>query len=179
MLCFRTLHLVGYNFPFLPCFSLIPNPKKGSTKDCSNHWTIALISRKVMLKILHARLQYHVYQKLPGVQAGLRKGRRTRSQITNICWIIEKTRESQKNIYLCFTEYAKAFGFVDHDKLWKALREVGIPDHLTCLWGNLCAGQEATVRTLYGTTDWFRIEKENDRIVYCFPVYLTYTLSTS
>ena len=93
------------------------------------------------------------------VQAGFRKGRGTRDQIANIHWIIEKAREFQKNIYLCFIDYAKAFDYVDHDKLWKALREMGIPDHLTCLLRNLYTGQEATVRTLYGTTDWFKIEK--------------------
>ena len=93
------------------------------------------------------------------VQAGFRKGRGTRDQIANIHWIIEKAREFQKNIYLCFIDYAKAFDYVDHDKLWKALREMGIPDHLTCLLRNLYSGQEATVRTLYGTTDGFRIEK--------------------
>ena len=93
------------------------------------------------------------------VQAAFKKGRGTRDQIANIHWIIEKAREFQKNIYLCFIDYAKAFDYVDHDKLWKALREMGIPDHLTCLLRNLYTGQEATVRTLYGTTDWFKIEK--------------------
>ena len=112
-----------------------------------------------MLKILHARLQHYVNQELPDVQAGFRKGRGTRDQIANIHWIIEKAREFQKNIYLCFIDYGKAFHSVDHDKLWKALREMGIPDHLTCLLRNLYVGQEATVRTLYGTTDWFKIEK--------------------
>ena len=102
---------------------IIPVPKKGSTKECANHLTTALISHasKVMLKILYARLHYYANQELLGVQAGFRKGRGTRDQITNICWIIEKAREFQKNIYLCFTDYAKAFGCVDHDKLWKAL----------------------------------------------------------
>ena len=112
-----------------------------------------------MLKILHARLQHYVNQELPDVQAGFRKGRRTRDQIANILWIIEKVREFQKNIYLCFIDYTKAFDCVDHDKLWKALREMEIPDHLTCLLRNLYVGQEATVRTLYGTSDWFKIEK--------------------
>ena len=93
------------------------------------------------------------------VQPGFRKGRGTRDQIANIRWIIEKAREFQKNIYLCFIDYTKAFDCVDHDKLWKALWETGIPDHLTCHLRNLYAGQEATVRTLYGTTDWFKIEK--------------------
>ncbi|MES9294336.1 reverse transcriptase domain-containing protein [Cutibacterium acnes] len=98
-------------------------------------------------------------RELPDVQAGFRKGRGTRDQIANICWIIEKAREFQKNIYFCFIDYAKAFGCVDHNKLWKILKEVGIPDYLTCLLGNLYAGQEATVRTRHGTTDWFQIEK--------------------
>ena len=136
-------------------------PKKGSTKECANHWTTALISHasKVMLKILHARLQHYVNQELPDVQAGLRKGRGTRKQIANICWIIEKAREFQKNIYLCFIDYTKAFDCVDHDKLWKALREMEIPDPLTCILRNLYVRQEATVRTLYGKTDWFKIKK--------------------
>ena len=93
------------------------------------------------------------------VQAGFRKGRGTRDQIANIHWIIEKAREFQKNIYLCFIDYAKAFDYVDHDKLWKALREMGVPDHLTCLLRNLYAGQKAAVRTLYAITDWFKIKK--------------------
>ena len=113
-----------------------------------------------MLKILQARLQQYVNHELPGVQAGFRKGRGTRDQIVNICWIIEKARELQKNIYFCFIDYAKAFDCVDHNKLWKILREMGMPDHLTCLLRNLYAGQEATVRTGHGTTDWFQIGKE-------------------
>ena len=96
---------------------------------------------------------------LPDVQAGFRKGRGTRDQIANICWIIEKAREFQKNIYFCFIDYAKAFDCVDHNKLWKILKEMGIADHLTCLLRNLYAGQEATVRTGHGTTDWFQIGK--------------------
>ena len=112
-----------------------------------------------MPKILHISLQHYVDQELPDVQAGFRKGRGTRDQIANIRWIIEKAREFQKNISLCFINYAKTFDCMDHDKLWNALREMGIPDHLTCLLRNLYAGQEATVRTLYGAIDWFRIEK--------------------
>ena len=96
---------------------------------------------------------------VPDVQAGFREGTRTRDQIANICWIMEKAREFQKNIYFCFIDYAKAFDCVDHNKLWKILKEMGIPDHLTCLLGSLYAGQEATVRTGHGTTDWFQIEK--------------------
>ena len=97
---------------------------------------------------------------LPDVQVGFRKGRGARDQVANICWIIEKTREFQKNIYFCFIDYAKAFDWVDHNKLWKFLKEMGIPDHLTCLLRNLHAGQEATVRTGHGTTDWFQIGRE-------------------
>ena len=114
---------------------------------------------KVMLKSLQARLQQYVNYELPDVQAGFRKGRGTRDQIANICWIIEKAREFQKNIYFCFTDYAKAFDCVDHNKLWKILKEMGIPDHLTCLLRNLYAGQEATVRTGHGTTGWFQMGK--------------------
>ena len=112
-----------------------------------------------MLKILHARLQHYTNQELLDVQAGFQKGRGHRDQIANICWIMEKAREFEKNIYLCFINYAKAFDCVDHDKLWKALREMGIPDHLTYPLRNLDVGQEATVRTLYGITDWFKVEK--------------------
>ena len=97
---------------------------------------------------------------LPDVQAGFRKGRGTRDQIASICWIIEKVREFQKNIYLCFIDYAKALDYVDQNKLWKILKEMGVTDHLTCLLRNLYAGQEATVRTGHGTTDWFQIGKE-------------------
>ena len=112
-----------------------------------------------MLKILQARLQQYVNRELPDVQAGFRKGRGTRDQITNICWIMEKAREFQKNIYFCFIDYAKAFDCVDCNKLWKILKEMGIPNHLTCLLRNLRAGQEAIVRTGHGTTDWFQIGK--------------------
>ena len=137
------------------------NPKKGNAKECSNYHTIALISHasKVMLKILQARLQQYVNCELPDVEAGFRKGRGTRDQIANISWIMEKAREFQKNIYFCFIDYAKAFGCVDHNKLWKILKEMGIPDHLICLLRNLYAGQEATVRTGHGTTDLFQIGK--------------------
>ena len=135
--------------------------KKGNAKEWSNYHSIALISHasKVMLKVLQARLHQHSYMncELPDVQAGFRKGRGTRDQIANIPWIMEKAREFQKNIYFCFIDYAKAF--VAHNKLWKILKELGIPDHLTCLLRNLYAGQEATVRTGHGTTDWFPIGK--------------------
>src|SRR5574341_1482998 len=112
-----------------------------------------------MLKILQARLQQYANCQLPDVQAGFRKGRGTRDQIANILWIREKAREFQKNIYFCLIDYAKASDCVDHNKLWKILKEMGIPDHLTCLLRNLHAGQEASVRTGHGTTDWFQIGK--------------------
>ena len=111
---------------------------------------------------------------LSHVQAGFRKGRGTRDQIANVRWIIEKAREFQKNIYFCFIDYAKAFDYVDRDKLWKILQEMGIPDHLTCLLRNLYVGQEATVRTGHGPTDWFQIGKEYIKAVYCHPAYLAY-----
>ena len=138
----------------------IPIPNKSNAKECSNYCTITLISRasKVMLKILQARLQQYVNQELPDVQAGFRKGRGTRDQINNICWIIEKAREFQKHIYF-FIDYAKALDCVDHSKVWKILKEMRIWDHLTCLLRNLYAGQEATVRTGHGTMDWFQIGK--------------------
>ena len=112
-----------------------------------------------MLKILQARLQQYLNQELPDVQARFRKGRGTIDQIVNPCWIIEKAREFQINNYLCFIDYAKAFDCVDRNKLWKILKEMEIPDHLTCLLKNLYASQEATVRTGYGTTDWFQSGK--------------------
>ena len=140
----------------------IPIPKKGNAKECSNYHTVALISHasKVMLKILQARLQQYVNGELPDVQAGFRKGRGTRDQIANIHWIMEKARAFQKNIYFCLIDYAKAFDCMDHNKLWKILKEMGIPDRLTCFLRNLYAGQEATVRTGHGTTDCFQIRKE-------------------
>ena len=132
-----------------------------------------------MLKILQARPQQYVNHELPDVQAGFRKDRGTRNQVANISWIIEKVRELQKNIYFCLIIYAKAFDCVDHNKLWKILLEMGIPDHLTCLLRNLYAGQEATVRTGHETTDWFQIRKGVHEAVYCHPAYLTYMQSTS
>ena len=114
---------------------------------------------EVILKILQARLQQYINRELPDVQAGFRKGRKTKDQIAKIHWIIEKAIDFQKNIYFCFIDYTKAFDCVDHDKLWKILKEMGIPDHLTCLLRNLYAGQETIVRTRYGTTDWFQIRK--------------------
>jgi len=114
---------------------------------------------KVILKIDQAKLQQDVNQELPDIQAGFRKGRGTRDQIANIRWTTEKAREFQKNITFCFIDYAKAFDCVDHNKLWKILQEMEIPDHLTCLLRNLYAGQEAMVRTGYEITDWFKIGK--------------------
>ena len=111
-----------------------------------------------MLKILQARFQQYMNHEFPDVQAGFRKGRRTRDQTANIRWIIKKAREFQKNIYFYLIDYAKAFDCVDHNKQWKILKEMGMPDHLTCHLRNLYSGQEATVRTGHGTTDWFQIE---------------------
>ena len=117
-------------------------------------------------------------RELPNVQAGFRKGKRTRDQIASICWIMEKARESQKNIYFCFIDYAKAYDCVDHNQLWKILTD-GNTRHLTCLLRNLYAGQEATVRTGHGTTDWFQIGKGVIKGIYCPPAYLTSMQSTS
>ena len=127
----------------------MPIPKKGNAKECSNFQRIAFISHasKVMLKILQARLQQYVNREISDVQTGFRKGRGARDQIANIRWIMEKAREFQKNIYFYFIDYAKAFDCVDHNKLWKILKEMGIPNYLTCLLRNLYAGQEAIVRT--------------------------------
>ena len=132
-------------------------PKNAQT----TYRTIALISHasKVMLKILQARIQQYINRELPDIQAGFRKGRGSRYQIAKISWIIEKAREFQKNFYFCFIDYAKAFDCVDHNKLWKILKEMGIADHLTCILRNLYAGQEATGRTRCGTKDWFQSGK--------------------
>ena len=130
-------------------------------KECSNYHTAVVISYtiKVMLKILQDRLQQYVNWKLPDVQPGFRKSRGARDQVANIPWITQKAREFQKNIYFFFIDYTKAFDCVDHNKLWKILKEMGIPDHLTCLLRNLYAGQEAIVRNWHGKTDWFKIGK--------------------
>ena len=137
------------------------NPKERQCQRMLRLPYIAHISHasKAMLKILQARLQQYLNCELPNVQAGFRKGRGTRDQIANICWIIEKAREFQKNMYFCLIDYAKVFDCVDHNKLRKFLKEMGIPDHLNCLLRNLYEGQEATVRTGHGTTDWFQIGK--------------------
>ena len=144
---------------------------------CLNYCTIALISHasKVMLKIFQASIQQYMNGELPDVQAGYRKGRGTRDQIANIHWIIEKAREFQKNIYFCFID----FDCVDHNKLWNILKEMGIPNHLTCLLRNLFAGQETTVRTGRGTMDWFQIGKGVCQGCICHPAYLTYMQCTS
>ena len=138
----------------------IPIPKKGNAKECSNYYTIALISHasRVMLKILQASLQQYVNHELPDVQAGFRKGRGSRDQVANIHWIMKKAREFQKNIYFCFIDYTKAFDYVDHNKLENSSRDVNTrtPD---LLLRNLYATQEATVRTGHETTDWFQIGK--------------------
>ena len=143
-------------------------------KECSNYYTIALISHtnKVMLKILQARLQQYVNWEIPHVQAGFQKGRGTRDQIANIHWIIEKAREFQKNIYFCFFDYAKTFDCVDHSKLWKILQEMGIPDHMTCLLRNMNAGQEATDRKVPGTQTGSKLGKEYVKVEYCHPLIL-------
>ena len=123
------------------------------------HKTLISHASKVMFKILQASLQQYVNHEVPDVQAGFRKGRGSRDQIANICWIMGKAKEFQKNIYFCSFDYAKAFDCVDHNKLWKILKELGILDHLTYLLRNLYVGQERTVRTGHGTTDWFQIRK--------------------
>ena len=141
---------------------------------------VILPASKVILKILQAKPQQYMNQEIPDVQAGVRKGGGTRDQTANICWIIKKAREFQKNIF-CFIDYAKAFDCVDHNNLWKILKEMERPDHLTCRLRNIYPGQEATVRTEHGTTDWFQIGKGvcQGCIVYCHPSYLTYTQGTS
>ena len=159
----------------------IPIPKKGNAKEYSYYHTISLISHaiEVMLKIFQVRLQQYVNWEIPDVQARFREARGTRDQIASIRWIIEKARKFQKNIYICFIDYVNAFDCVDHNKLRKILREMGMPDHLTFVLRNLYTGQEATVRTGHGTTDWFQIEKEYSKTVYCHPAYLTYMQITS
>ena len=157
--------------------SFIPIWKKGNAKECSNNRTIALILHvsKVMLKILQAKLQQYVNCELPDIPACFRKGRGTRDQIANIWWIIKKkNKNSRKKIFFCFIDYAKAVDGVDHNKLWKILKEMGIPDHLTCLLRKMYAGQEATVRTGHRTKDWFQLQKEYIMAVYCHPAYLNY-----
>ena len=137
----------------------------------------------VIPKILQTRLQQYVNRELSDIQTGFRKGRRTRDQIANIHWIIEKAREFQKNIYFCLIDYAKVFDCVDHNKLWKILKEMGIPDHLTCLLRNLYAGQEARVSTRHGTMDWFQIGKQVRQSCILSPclvnLYVEYTMQNT
>ena len=155
------------------------NPKERQCKDCSNYRTIALISHasKIMLKILQARFPQHINHELPDVQAGFRKGTGTRDENVNICWIIEKAREFQKNIYFCFIDYAKAFYCVHHNKLWKILKEMGILDPLICLLINLYAGQEATVRTRHGKMNWFQFGKAVRQVCILSPCLFIYMQS--
>ena len=159
----------------------IPIPKKGNAKVCSNYCTIEFISHasKEMLKILQARLQQYMNHELPDVQAGFRKERGTRDQIANILWIIEKAREFQKNICFCFINYAKAFDCVDHNKLWKILKEMGIPDHLTCLLRICMQVRKQQLELDMEQQTGSKQEKEYVKAVYCHPAYLTYLQSTS
>ena len=140
----------------------IPIPEKNNTKECSSYHTSVLISHtsKVILKFLQARLQQYRNQEPPNFQAGFRKGRGTRDQIVNICWITENAREFQENIFFCFIDYDKTFDGVDHNKLENSYKEIGIPGHLTCLLWNLYVGQEATMGTRHGKMKWLQIRKE-------------------
>ena len=160
----------------------IPIPKKNNANECSDYHKIALNSHASKVRAQNSPSQASIVcgPWIPDVQAGFRKGRGTRDQIANIRWIIEKAREFQKNIYFCFIDYAKAFDCVDHKKLWKILKEMRIPDHLTCLLRNLCAGQEAIVREL-DMKQWTgsKSGKEYVKAVYCHPAYLTCMQSTS
>ena len=158
----------------------IPVSKKGNPKECSNYCTIALISHcsKVMLKILQARLQQYVNHELPDVQSGFSKGRGTRDQIANICWIIEKAREFQKNIYFCFIDYAKAFDCVDHNKLWEILTE-RIPDHLIYLLEIYMQVKNQQLELDMEQQTGSKSGKEYIKAVCCHPAYLTYMQSTS
>ena len=136
-------------------------PKKWDTQECCNYRTVALISHasKILLKIIQQRMTSIINKELPDVQAGFRRGRGTRDQISNLRWIMEKTREYQKDVYVCFIDYSKAFDCVDHDKLWNCLKQMGIPEHLQELMWSLYENQEATVRTAFGNTNWFKIAK--------------------
>jgi len=158
----------------------IPVPKKDIVNECLKYWTIALIfcASKVMLKILQARLQQYINQEVPDVQPEFWKGRKTRDQIANILWITEKGREFPKYMYYWFIDCAKAFDCVDQIKLWKILKEMRIPDHLTCLLRNLCAGQVATVRNSHEWTG-SKLGKEYIKAIYYHCAYLTYVQSTS
>ena len=156
-------------------------PKKGNAKECSNYHTIALISHasKVILKILQARLQQYVNLELPDVQAGFRKGRGTRDQIANICWIIKNAREFQKNIYFCFIDYAKAFDCVDHNKLWKILKEREYQTTWPASWGICMQVRKQQLELDMEQKTGSKQEKEYIKAVYCHPAYLTSMQSTS
>ena len=158
----------------------IPIPKKGNAKECSNYRTIVLITHtsKEMLKIPKDRLQQYMNHELPDVQAGFRKAEET-DQIDNICWLIKKARECQQNIYFCFIDHAKAFDCVDHNKLWKILKKMGIPDYLTCLLINMNAGQKQQLELGMEQQTGSKSGKEYIKAVYCHPAYLTYMQSTS
>ena len=146
----------------------IPIPKKGNAKECSTYCTVVLISHasKVMLKILQARFQQYVNQELTDIQAGFWRGRGTRDQIANIHWTMEKAKEFQKNIYFCFTDYTKAFDCVDHNKLWKILQDMGIPDHLTCLLRDLYAGHKQQLEPDMGQQTGSKLGKKNVKAEY-------------
>ena len=153
----------------------------GSAKNCSNYCTVALISHafKVMLKIIQVRLQQYMNQEIPGVQAGFRKDKGTRDQIVKFYCTIEKARQFQKNIYFCFIDYAKAFDCVVHNKLWKILKEMGIPDHLTCLLKNWYACQEQQLEPEVEQWTGSNLGKEYVKAEYCHPTYVVYMQSTS
>ena len=159
----------------------IPVPKKGNAKECSNYCTIALISHasKVMLKILQARLQQYVNRKVPDVQAGFRKGRGTRDQIANIHWVIEKAREFQKNIYFCFIDYAKAFDYVDHHKLWKILKRWEYQTTLLAFGETCIQFKKQQLESNMEQQTGSKLGKEYVKAVYCHPAYLTYMQNTS
>ena len=160
----------------------IPISKKGNAKECSNYHTIAVISytSKVMHNILQTRLQEYMNHELPDVQIGFRKARGTRDQIANICWIIEKAREFQKNIYFCFIDYTKAFDCVYHNKLWKILQDMGIQDHLTYLFWEICMQvKKQQLELNMEQQSCSKSGKEYIKAVYCRPAYLTYMQSTS
>ena len=146
--------------------------QRSNAKVCSNYHTTAIISHasKFMLKILQARLQQDMNWELPDVQAGFQRGRGTRDQIENIRWIFKKARQFEKNMYFCFLDSSKAFDSVDRDKLWKIPKEMGISHHLSCLLRNLYASQEATIRTRYGTTDWFKTDKSVQQHIVILPI---------
>jgi len=159
----------------------IPIPKKYNAKECLNYHTIVFISHasKIRLRILQAKRQQYVNWDLPDVQAGFRKGRGTRDQIASICWITEKAREFQKNTYFCFIDYAKAFDCVDHNKLWNGLKEMGTPDHITCLLKTCMQVKKQQVEPDTELQTGLKLGKEDNSAVHCHPAYLTYMQNTS